>query len=110
MDMQLREQGSFTVVSPHQRLDTTTAVEAQEELSGLVGRGVRRIVVDFSDVSFVGSAGLRVLLATAKQLRAVGGDLRVCSLNETVQEVFEISGFTDLFPVFVSAQEAAVDS
>lgn len=109
MQMQLREQGSFTVVSPHQRLDTGTAPEAQQEFSTLVDRGVRRIVVDFSDVAYVGSAGLRVLLSTAKRLRAVGGELRVCSLNETVQEVFEISGFCDLLPVFGSAGEAVAD-
>lgn len=109
MDMQLREQGSFTVVTPRARLDTGTAPEAQQDFTELVDRGVTRIVVDFSDVAYVGSAGLRVLLATAKRLRAVGGELRVCSLNETVQEVFEISGFSDLFPVFGTASDAVAD-
>jgi anti-anti-sigma factor len=110
MDMVLREQGSFTVVSPRQRLDTGTAPEAQQQLWELLDRGVRQIVVDFSDVSYVGSAGLRVLLATTKRIRAEGGELRVCCLNQTVREVFDISGFSELLPVFASAGDAVGNS
>ena len=110
MDMHVREQGAFTVVAPRQKLDTGTAPEAQQGLSDLLDRGVRRIVLDFADVAYVSSAGLRVLLATAKRLRAGGGELRVCSLNETVKEVFDISGFSELFPVFSSARDAIGES
>jgi len=106
MEMLLQEHGAFTVVSPRQRLDTGAAPDAQRQLSVLLDRGVRQLVVDFSDVAYVGSAGLRVLLATAKRLRAAGGDLRVCCLNETVREVFDISGFSELLPVFASAGDA----
>lgn len=106
MPMPLIEQGAFTIVSPQQRLDTGTAPEVQAELAELLDRGVRHLVVDLSEVAYVGSAGLRVLLATAKRLRAMGGELRVCALNETVQEVFEISGFCDLLPVFGRAADA----
>jgi anti-anti-sigma factor len=106
MDIQLREHGRFTVVSPRARLDTGTSPDAQQQLSDLLDRGVRQIVVDFSDVSFVASAGLRVLLSTAKRIRASGGELRVCCLNETVREVFDISGFSELLPVFASTGDA----
>jgi anti-sigma B factor antagonist len=106
MNLASREEGPFTVVAPKSKLDTGTAGEAQQGLFDLLDRGVQRLVVDFSEVAYVGSAGLRVLLATAKRLRASGGELRVCSLNETVREVFEISGFSELLPVFPSAREA----
>jgi anti-anti-sigma factor len=106
MDILLREQGRFTVVSPRMRLDTGTAPDAQRQLSALLDRGVRQIVVDFSEVAYVASAGLRVLLSTAKRIRASGGELRVCCLNETVREVFDISGFSELLPVFASTGDA----
>jgi len=106
MDMLMREHGAFTVVSPQQKLDTGTAPDAQRQLADLLDHGVTQIVVDFSQVAYVGSAGLRVLLATAKRVRASGGDLRVCCLNETVREVFDISGFSELLPVFPTAGEA----
>ena len=96
--------------SPHQKLDTATAPTAGQALSTLMDQGVRRIVVDFSDVPYITSSGLRVILATAKQLRAKGGELCVCSLNEAVEEVFEISGFNTLLPVFASSADAVRDS
>jgi anti-anti-sigma factor len=106
MEIEVREHGTFTVVAPRQKLDTGTAPDAQQHLAGLVDRGVHRIVVDFTEVAYISSAGLRVLLATAKRVRASGGELRVCCLNETVQEVFDISGFSELLPVFPTASDA----
>ena len=106
MEIEQRIEGSVTIVSPHQKLDTSTAPMAGETFSNLMNQGAQRIVVDFSDVPYISSAGLRVLLATAKQLRARGGELRVCALNEAVQEVFEISGFNTLLPVFASPADA----
>ena len=106
MDIEQRNEGRVTLVAPHQKLDTGTAPQASQALAGLLEQGARRIVVDFTDVSYVSSAGLRVLLATAKQLRAAGGELRVCALNPAVHEVFEISGFDTLMPVFASPAEA----
>jgi anti-anti-sigma regulatory factor len=47
-------------------------------------------------LDFISSAGLRVLLATAQELKLDGGELRVCSLNESIKEVFDISGFSAL--------------
>ena len=106
MEIEQRIEGSVTIVSPHQKLDTGTAPMAGQTFSDLMNHGAQRIVVDFSDVPYITSAGLRVLLATAKQLRAKGGELRVCALNEAVQEVFEISGFNTLLPVFASPADA----
>ncbi len=106
MDITQCNEGRVTIVAPHQRLDTGTAPTAGQAFSELVEQGARRIVLDLSDVAYVSSAGLRVLLLTAKQLRASGGELRVCSLNEAVAEVFEISGFNTLLPVFASTADA----
>lgn len=110
MDIEQRIEGNITIVSPHQKLDTATASTAGQALATLMDQGVRRIVVDFSDVPYITSSGLRVILATAKQLRAKGGELCVCSLNEAVEEVFEISGFNTLLPVFASSADAVRDS
>jgi anti-anti-sigma factor len=57
-------------------------------------------------LDYISSAGLRVLLATAQKLQAEDGALRVCNLNETVQEVFDISGFSTILSVFKTETEA----
>ena len=106
MNISVSVNGSVTVVGFEGNLDTNTAPEAQERLDELASEGVGKILVDFADLDYISSAGLRVLLATAKKLRGSGGNLRLCSLNETVAEVFEISGFSTIFAVFPSEVEA----
>ena len=106
MEIEQRMAGSVAVVALHEKFDTATAPQAGDALATLIHNGAQRIVVDMSDVPYMSSAGLRILLHTAKRLRAAGGELRVCALNDAVQEVFEISGFDTLLPVFDSQAEA----
>ena len=94
------------VVRLEGNLDTNTSSSAQEFLNSAIDEGAAKIVVNFEKVDFVSSAGLRVLLATAKRLGSSGGSLRVCGLNETVSEVFEISGFSTILSVFPTESEA----
>lgn len=94
------------VVRLEGNLDTNTSSSAQEFLNSAIDQGAAKIVVNFEKVDFVSSAGLRVLLATAKRLGGSGGSLRVCGLNETVSEVFEISGFSTILSVFPTESEA----
>lgn len=104
--MSMSESGGITVVRFDGNLDTNTAPEAQERFDELAGQGVGKVLVDFERLDYISSAGLRVLLATAKKLRSGGGNLRLCNLNETVAEVFEISGFSTIFSVFTTESEA----
>jgi len=97
---------SVTVVEMEGNLDTNTSVDAQEHINALIDDGAVKLLVDFAEVDFVSSAGLRVLLATAKRLGGSGGSLRICGLNEAVNEVFEISGFSTILDVFPSRDEA----
>ena len=106
MNISTREEGDVTIIGVEGNLDTNTAPEAQQHLDGLQDDGVLKILVDFATLDYISSAGLRVLLATAKRLGASGGSLRICGLNETVNEVFEISGFSVILNVFGDEAEA----
>ena len=106
MNISVTVNGDITVVGFEGNLDTNTAPEAEERLSELAREGSGKILIDFADLDYISSAGLRVLLATAKKLRGAGGNLRLCSLNEMVSEVFEISGFSTIFAVFPTEAEA----
>jgi anti-anti-sigma factor len=97
---------TVTVVEMEGNLDTNTSVDAQEYINGLIDDGSTKLLTDFAKVDFVSSAGLRVLLATAKRLGGIGGNLRICGLNEAVNEVFEISGFSTILEVFPSRDDA----
>ena len=97
---------SVAVVRLQGNLDTSTSSHAEESLNQLIEGGAAKILVNFADVDFVSSAGLRILLATAKKLSGVGGSLRISNLNESVSEVFDISGFSTILHVFGSEEDA----
>jgi anti-anti-sigma factor len=105
MQISSEKRESVAIVRLEGNLDTNTAVDAQAYLSETIKGGADKIVVSLDQVDFVSSAGLRILLATAKQLGG-GGELRIFGLNETVTEIFEISGFSTILNVFGSEEEA----
>jgi anti-anti-sigma factor len=109
MKIDMHDKEDVKVVRFEGKLDTNTTPEAETTLNQAVEQGASKILIDFKDLDFVSSAGLRILLATAKKLGTQGGALRVCSLNETVRDIFDISGFSTLLRVFEDEQEALVD-
>jgi anti-anti-sigma factor len=96
--------GDVTVVKLQGNLDTNSAPEAQDFLNGLVDSGSSKLLITLSGVGFVSSAGLRVLLVTAKKVGT--GQLRISDLNPEVLEVFEMSGFSTILSVFPTESEA----
>lgn len=106
MDITTRTQHDVTVVAFAGNLDSHTAPQAQQALDGILAGGAQKMVVDFTALDYISSAGLRVLLGTAKRLRGAGGALHLFGLNETVQEVFDISGFSTILAVSRTEAEA----
>jgi len=94
------------IVTLDGKLDTNASTDFETYLQALVDGGAKRLLIDLDKVAFITSSGLRVLLATAKRIKAIDGDLFVCCLNQAVREVFDISGFSTLLSVFDSQQEA----
>jgi anti-sigma B factor antagonist len=92
------------------RLDAVTSAKLEEEGEAWIDRGERAIVMDLGGVDYISSAGLRTILVLARKLNGSGGQIRFCGLRGMVQEVFSISGFNSLFPVFPSLTEALVQS
>ena len=106
MEITTRDVNDVKVVQIEGELDTGSSPNAQNQLDQLRGQGVKKILLDLTNLDFISSAGLRVLLATAQELKGNGGDLRVCSLNREVKEVFDISGFSTLLMVFDNEAKA----
>lgn len=106
MDITIRDENNLKVLNFVGNLDTNTSPEAESKLNDLISAGEKKLLIDFEKLDYISSAGLRILLGTAKQLKSTGGELRICSLNETVKEVFEISGFDSILNVFSNEQEA----
>ena len=77
------------------RLETGTAERLENEI-GEAGDSVKKLRLDFTDLEYVSSAGLRVILNTHKTLRGSGGELEIAGAGGTVKRVFDITGFTPI--------------
>ena len=104
--MEVRTKDGVTIVTLVPRFDAYTASEVEAELKDLIAKGNREIICDFSKTDYVASAGLRVLLSSAKSLKSVSGQILLCCLKSYVRETFDISGFTQIFKIFNSEEEA----
>ncbi|MBF0531057.1 MAG: STAS domain-containing protein, partial [Deltaproteobacteria bacterium] len=89
------------------RLDSLTANEAQGILDNLVTSGQRTIIIDLEELRYVSSAGLRVLTMFQKLLKKVGGGLIIFRPTSGVQQIFELSGFTNIFDIFSNPKDLA---
>lgn len=106
MNIEISESQDIHILAFEGNLDTGTSPDAESAINELIDSGAQKLLINFDQLNFIASAGLRVLLATAKKLQATGGELRICSLNPTVQEVFDISGFVTILSVKSSENEA----
>lgn len=79
------------------RLDTTTAPELDEEIKAAID-DVKELVFDFSALDYISSAGLRVLLS-AQKIMNKQGVMKVTNVNETIMEIFEVTGFSDILTI-----------
>jgi anti-sigma B factor antagonist len=79
------------------RLDTTTAPELETTIDGCAA-GIKELVLDCSELEYVSSAGLRVILK-AQKLMNTQGTMKLTHVNETIMEVFDITGFVDILTI-----------
>ena len=98
--------GDVAVVTVEGRIDTVNASEFERCMLDCMAKGHRDLVMDLSRLDYISSAGLRSVLAVAKKVKSVGGGIACCSLQGVVKKVFEISGFTQVLPVYDSVEKA----
>ncbi len=106
MEIQEDKRGDITVLSLAGRLDTNTSGSLEQKLIEALDDGVTKFIVDFTQLDYISSIGLRVLLMAAKKLKELNGVLVLSSLSAHVREVFDIAGFTPIFTLASSLDEA----
>ncbi|EFO79566.1 anti-anti-sigma factor [Oscillochloris trichoides DG-6] len=88
------------------RLDALTAPQLNKSVHVQIAAGARFVLLDLSDVAFLSSSGLRTLLLIRKELMTLGGELRLAGLQPQVHEVFALTGFTQVFAIHTTLEEA----
>ncbi|HNP73691.1 MAG TPA: anti-sigma factor antagonist [Kouleothrix sp.] len=107
MTKQLVPARGVRVIELTGRLDAVSSQAALAQVSAALSTGARQILLDLAQVSFLSSSGMRGLLLVRKDLLALeGGELRLCALQPQVHEVFTLTGFTQLFAIHQTRDEA----
>lgn len=103
MRASVSQQSNSIVMAVTGRLDAVTTPEFEQNCASYSNES---LILDFSGLEYVSSAGLRGILTIAKRLKASGGNLSLCGLTGLVQDVFTVSGFDNFLPIFEDIEKA----
>ena len=106
MGVETERLGDILIAKTDGRVDGANAREFQVALEAAIDPGERAVILDMEQLSYISSAGLRVILLTARALQDRNAKFAICSLSESIREVFEISGFDKIISVHASRAEA----
>lgn len=98
--------GEVSVLNVKGFLDAHTAPELENAFNGLINDKQYKVVVNFSDLQYISSAGLGVFMAYVETMRENNGDIKFCSLKDDVFNIFDLLGFPLLYEFYTSEKEA----
>ena len=93
------------VIQPSGILDGVRANQLRREITDVVESGADIVLVDFQDITFMNSTGLGALVATLRAVRSAGSELFICSINEQVQMIFQLTKMDRIFKSFTNRDE-----
>jgi anti-sigma B factor antagonist len=106
LSINLRSNNNVAIVEPVGYLNAHTARHFEEVLQKLVDENRLSIVINCHQLDYIASAGLGVIMGFIDTVRENSGDIRLCAMNSTVQSIFEVLGFTELYSIFENEEKA----
>jgi anti-anti-sigma factor len=100
MEIDVKKQGQAVIIALTGRMDAVSAPQFDKTVDDFIAQGKTRLLIDFKSLEYISSAGLQSILALAKRLELINGTVHLSELNGAVKEVFEISGFSSIFPIY----------
>lgn len=106
MTLQETTSGEVFIIRIDGRLDTTNYGQLEKVILDHIEKGNTKILVDCAGMDYVSSSGLRIFLMALKKIMGLNGKFVLCGLQESIREIFDISGFTSIFRIFPTQEEA----
>ncbi|WP_456325535.1 STAS domain-containing protein [Desulfonauticus submarinus] len=106
MEIKKIDKQKFIIVKVSGRLDASTAPLYEEKCRSFIVEGHNKMIIDLNDLEYISSAGLRSILSIGKKIKSNNGKYLFCNLQPMVSDVFKISGFNAIFPVFNTLEDA----
>lgn len=106
LKIDVRHEGVVVVVEPIGFINAHTAKDFEKVLQSLIDQSRHNIVINCHRLAYIASAGLGAIMGSIDAIRENNGDIRLCSMNETVFNIFDVLGFTHLYSIFQNEEKA----
>ncbi len=106
MEIPTEQSNGALILLPSGRIDGQNALDFQSSINNAIGESNQPVILELSDLNYISSAGLRVILLLAKTLSSRKVHFSICSIAPAVKEVFDISGFGNIIQIKDTRQEA----
>jgi anti-anti-sigma factor len=106
MEIKEEKRGEVKIIGLRGRLDVETSPSVEKRLMNVMDQGERRLVFDFSELTYISSSGMRVLIGVARNLHQTNGKVALAALSDYVHEIIKIAGFTNIFSIYPTCDEA----
>lgn len=97
MEVTTRKENEILIVEVSGRLDSGTYEQLGQKMNELTAE--KKIILDFTNLDYISSAGLRIVLMNAKKMKKTGGEFRVCGMKDFIREIFDIAGFSKILNI-----------
>ena len=106
MEIIEESQSGVNIFKLNGRLDSNTSQGFEKKIFQAIDDGSKSMLIDFKDLEYISSAGLRVILKATKALKREEGKMMLCDMQDYVKEVFEIAGFDSFLPIVGTMDDA----
>lgn len=106
MDIIEKRLNEIVIFKLNGNLNSNTSPELEDKIFEAIKNESKNMILDFEDLDYISSAGLRVIMKTAKNLKQSEGMIVLCSMQDYVKEVFEIAGFDAYLPIVSTMDDA----
>lgn len=106
VELKEEKKGDVLILKIKGRLDAISSPVAEKKVFDCINNGQHKLLLDFTSVSYLSSAGMRMLLSTTKKLKTLSGKLVVCSITTNVMDVLKMSGFDHVLEIAKTEEEA----
>lgn len=106
VDLKEKKVGEILILELNGRLDAVSTPDIEKKVFEYINSGHYKLILDFSGVDYISSAGMRMLLSTTKKLKGLSGHLVLCSISTNVMDVFKMSGFDHVLELSENREEA----
>jgi anti-sigma B factor antagonist len=110
MDIEIQTVEKAIIAVVRGRVDTLSSQAFEKGLAAALHEPGKLLILDLSDLQYISSAGLRVILSAAKILKGTGGEIRLAGTAGSVKKVFQVSGFFSMFKNFETRSDALADT